>query len=82
MRELREARERSESAVTTIVVTTKDKRDCAKRELAMRKRVYPRFVEQKRMSEGKAELEIAIMEAIFKDYEAQAEHEAEKERLI
>jgi hypothetical protein len=53
----------------TDIITTADKLACAKRELAMRKNVYPRFVEQNKMSAGKAAHEIAAMEAIARDYE-------------
>jgi hypothetical protein len=53
----------------TDIITTADKLACAKRELAMRKNVYPRFVEQNKMSPGKAAHEIAAMEAIVRDYE-------------
>lgn len=38
---------------------------CAKRELAMRKRVYPTFVAGKRLNKFKAEEEIAAMAAIL-----------------
>jgi hypothetical protein len=38
---------------------------CAKRELMMRKRVYPRWIEQDRMSQEKADKEIAFMAAIL-----------------
>ena len=51
-------------------ITDADKLQCAERELALRKRVYPRFVEQKKMSLGRSELEIAIMAAIADDYRA------------
>jgi hypothetical protein len=50
-------------------ITTADKLACAKRELAMRKNAYPRWVDQKKMSHSKAAHEIACMEAIIKDYE-------------
>lgn len=53
----------------TDIITTADKLACAKRELALRKNVYPRFVEQNKMSSGKAAHEIAAMEAIVADYE-------------
>ena len=53
----------------TIEDTTTDKRNCAQRELNIRKFVYPRWVEQRRMSAGRAELEIAIMQAIVADYD-------------
>jgi hypothetical protein len=52
----------------TDVISKSDKLKCAQRELAMRKKVYPRWVEQDRMSAGKAEYEIACMAAIVEDY--------------
>jgi hypothetical protein len=42
---------------------------CARRELAMRKRVYPNFVGAKRMTQFKADDEIRWMEAIVKTLE-------------
>lgn len=60
----------------TDIITTSDKLACVKRELAMRKNVYPRFVEQNRMSAGKAAHELAAMEAIVADYEAALMEEA------
>lgn len=53
----------------TDIITTADKLACAKRELAMRRNAYPRWIEQNKMSAGKAAHEIACMEAIVKDYE-------------
>lgn len=44
------------------------KRACLGRELKMRRRVYPRWVEAGRMSQAKADEEIATMEAILADY--------------
>jgi hypothetical protein len=38
--------------------------DCAERELRLRRRLYPRFVRERRMSLGKADAEIAMMAAI------------------
>lgn len=60
------------------MITTADKLACLKREIAMRKRVYPRWVEAGRLSSAKAADEIAIMEAIMEDYRSMAE----KERLL
>lgn len=37
---------------------------CAEREVALRKRVYPRFIESGRITKLKADDEIATMEAI------------------
>lgn len=39
--------------------------ECVKREIAMRKRVYPRWIEQGRMTQKKADDEIAAMEAVL-----------------
>jgi hypothetical protein len=55
--------------VMTDIITTADKLACARRELAMRKNAYPRWVEQKKMSAGQAAHQIACMESIVKDYE-------------
>jgi hypothetical protein len=62
----------------TDIITVADKLACAERELKMRKRVYPRWVADRRMSEGQAAHEIAAMEAIVEDYQASAA----KERLL
>lgn len=51
---------------------------CAKREVGMRERVYPRWVEAKRMTQAKADLELAAMRAIV----ATLETLAAKERLL
>ena len=51
---------------------------CAHREIGMRKRVYPRWVENKRMTQAKADAEIAAMEAI----KATLETVAQSQRLI
>jgi len=59
-------------------ITVEDKRRSAERELGMRRRVYPRWVEIKKMTQAMSDREIAIMEAIVDDYRAL---EA-KERLI
>lgn len=42
---------------------------CAKRELALRRNSYPRFVNAKRMNQFKAEEEIEAMSAIVKTLE-------------
>lgn len=49
-------------------MTESDKLACAEREVKMRKRVYPRWVENGRMTEQQAAREIALMEAIAEDY--------------
>ena len=55
-----------------------DKYKCAERELIMRKKVYPRWVQLGRISAGKAAHELACMEAILRDYMAAIE----KDRLL
>jgi hypothetical protein len=60
------------------VITTADKLACAERELKMRQRVYPRWVEQGKLSLGKSEHELACMAAIVADYTKLIE----KERLL
>lgn len=49
--------------------TNEQKLDCLRRELAYRRRVYPRQIEQGKMSKQFAEAQYALMEAIIKDYE-------------
>lgn len=46
-------------------VSLEDQIRCVKREIGMRKRVYPRWVESKKMTEAKAAEEIASMEAVL-----------------
>lgn len=48
--------------------TSAEKLACAERELAQRKRVYPRLISVNRMSPVKAAREIQLMEAIIGDY--------------
>lgn len=63
-------------------ITDLDKWETAKREVAYRRRVYARLVANGRMSQDKADREIAIMDAIASDYRAKAEAEAAKGRLL
>ncbi len=49
-------------------ITHDDKRACIERELKMRRKVYPRWVENQKMTQAQADREIAIMEAILADY--------------
>jgi hypothetical protein len=58
-----------------MTVTTADKLKEAKRELAMRKRNYPKWVAAGTLDPEKAARQTAIMEAIAADYEAKAEAE-------
>ena len=48
--------------------TDEDKLKAAEREVKMRRRVYPRWVADGKMTQVQADREIAIMEAIAEDY--------------
>lgn len=49
-------------------ITFRDKEECARRELEMRRRVYPRWVQKGNLTQDRADREIEIMEAIVDDY--------------
>jgi hypothetical protein len=49
-------------------ITINDKLACAQRELEMRQRVYPRQVASGKLTQTKADREIAVMRAIVQDY--------------
>jgi len=51
--------------------TSKEKLECAEREVMMRRKVYPRWIEQKKMKQETADRQIAIMDAIAEDYRKQ-----------
>lgn len=57
------------------MITTKDKRKCAERELAMRRNAYPRFIARKSMTQSDADRQIELMSAIVADYQAQEAQE-------
>lgn len=48
--------------------TREEKHTVAKRELKFRRKAYPRFVAEGRMTQENADREIRIMEAIVEDY--------------
>lgn len=50
------------------MITTAQKRTAAEREVRMRRRVYPRWVAQGRMTHAEADHQIRVMEAIAADY--------------
>lgn len=51
-----------------IEFTQADKLNAIKREIAMRRSVYPRWVNSGKMKQSDADYQIAIMEQIAKDY--------------
>jgi hypothetical protein len=63
-------------------MTIKEQLDCAKRELSMRERVYPRLVSQEKMSKEKADHEIACMKAIVATLKPLAEQESGQMTLL
>lgn len=50
-------------------ITIEDQIVCVRREIGMRKRVYPRWVENGKMKMDQADREIAVMEAVLKTLE-------------
>lgn len=53
------------------MITLQQQLACAKRELALRRRVYPRLIQQGKLAPNKSEEEIACMEAIVKTLDTQ-----------
>lgn len=62
--------------------TAKDKLDEARRELRMRKHKYPGWVDSGMLSQAAADRQIALMEAIVKDYEQDVENERAQLKLF
>lgn len=56
-------------------VTTLDKYHCAKRELNLRRRVYPHWITAGRISTYQAAQQLKVMEAIVADYFEQMKRE-------
>lgn len=56
-----------------VVVSDHARIDCLKREIALRRRVYPRLVEQGKMTQTRADSEIEVMQAILDDYTARGD---------
>lgn len=53
---------------TPQVFTREMKRAAAEREVKLRERVYPRFIEAKKLSQAQADRELGAMRAIAADY--------------
>lgn len=68
--------------MTTRPFSNREKLDCARREVALRRNVYKGRVEQGRTSQATAEKQIALMEAIADDYRKLAEADDREERLL
>lgn len=50
-------------------ITLADKLSCVRRELRLRRELYPGFVQRERMTQAQADFQLACMEAIVFDYE-------------
>lgn len=46
--------------------------ECVEREISMRRKVYPRFVAMKKMSQAKADAELAAMQAVLETLRLEA----------
>lgn len=68
--------------IMTSPITARDKHDCARREVAQRRHVYPRLVAAEKMSAQFADRQLELMQAIAEDYRAQAEREEQETRLL
>lgn len=62
--------------------TAREKSDAAMREVKQRRRVYPRWVSDGRMTQVFADRQIALMEEIATEYAARADAEEATGRLI
>jgi hypothetical protein len=60
------------------LVPLPDQLKCARRELGLRQRVYPRWVGAKRMTQFKADEELAAMTAIVKTLEGLVAQQSSK----
>lgn len=65
-----------------MTITTIDKKKEAQREVQQRHRVYRRLVENGKMTQGEADRQIAIMQAIADDYTRLAIEEEKGTRLL
>lgn len=61
-----------------MIITLKDQIACIEREITMRQRVYPRWIEAGRIKQAKADTEIRTMQAVLTTLKSLEE----KERLI
>lgn len=63
-------------------ISATDKLKCAERELALRRRVYPRWVNDGKLTHREARQELDLMQAIAEDYRVLAEAEDKEDRLL
>lgn len=63
-------------------ITDKEKLEEVRREISLRRRFYPGWVVKQKLRQTEADRQIALMEAIERDYAAKVDAEKEKERLL
>jgi hypothetical protein len=68
--------------VTNGPITYREKLAVAKREAQQRRRVYPRWVADGRMTQTFADRQIEVMQSIADDYARLAESESQESRLL
>ena len=59
-------------------ITIDDMIKCVEREIGMRMRVYPRWVEQHKMSQEKAVLEISTMQVVLEQLKKDKDNEQQR----
>lgn len=62
--------------------TFRDMQNCCAREVNKRRHVYPRLVAAEKMTQAKADQEIATMDSCVKHFKALADTEDAKGRLL
>ena len=70
------------STITRASFTAAELADCAERELAQRRRAYPRWVGAPRMTQQLADRQTALMQAIARKLRAEADAEGAKGDLF
>lgn len=63
-------------------ITLDEQIDCVRREISMRRRVYPRWIDAWRMTEERADHEIAAMEAVLATLESLRPTQPEQGELL
>ena len=65
-----------------MTITLAEKIACIRREIGMRERVYPRWIDLGRITQAKADHEIACMQAVLEDLLARQPAEPEQGVLL
>lgn len=65
-----------------MTITLAEKIACIRREIGMRERVYPRWIDLGRITQAKADHEIACMQAVLEDLLARQPAEPEQGALL